>query len=232
MKIGDRVQGVSCRLGGGTIQGIVVLVKENTLVVSTNGGNELIKKEGAEKLGYKITKLLINEFLKDKGYKKGTWELYQKHLTKFMEFTDGVVNPEAVMKAQKQIADTLPEASKKQSLGAVKKYLEWLGYYDSEIAAPLSEPTSDTEAVNPYEDVMDAEYVATETKLLGSKSISIAMLGKAFVQLEGDVKKVSVTLEHSEASEVTDDQMDILENMFGCRPAKLETRYVLVEPED
>ena len=112
------------------------------MVVSTSSGNELIKKEGAEKLGYKITKLLINEFLKDKGYKKGTWELYQKHLTKFMEITAGDINPETVMKAQKVIADTLSEASKKQALGALKKYLEWLGYYDHEFSTPIGESLS------------------------------------------------------------------------------------------
>lgn len=142
MKVGDVVRGPSCRPGGGVIRGTVVLVKEFTLVVSTGKGNELVKKNGAEKVNHVITSQLINEFLQDKGYKKNTWAIYQKHLELFMKLCEGTINSQKVIETEKFINEKMPTPKAKQAMGAVKKYLEWLGYYDVEVALPVEEHQS------------------------------------------------------------------------------------------
>ncbi|MCD1023490.1 hypothetical protein [Enterococcus sp. SMC-9] len=152
MKVGDVVQGASCRPGGGVIRGTVVLVKEYTLVVSTGNGNELVKKNGVEKVSQEITSQLINEFLQDRGYKKNTWTVYQKHLELVMKLIDGKINPSAIANTEKFINEKMPPAKAKQALGAIKKYLEWVGYYDVEDALPVEEsiPVSTKPAPNRF----------------------------------------------------------------------------------
>lgn len=140
MKVGDVVRGVSCRFGGGEIRGTVVSVKEHTLVVSTGKGNELVKKNGVEKVKQEITSQLINEFLQDRGYKKNTWTVYQKHLELVMKLTGGNISPTSIADSQKFINEKMPPAKAKQALGAIKKYLEWIGYHDGGVAIPIEEP--------------------------------------------------------------------------------------------
>lgn len=142
MKVGDVVRGVSCRFGGGEIRGTVVSVKEHTLVVSTGKGNELVKKNGVEKVKQEITSQLINEFLQDRGYKKNTWTIYQKHLELVMKLTGGKISPSSIADTQKFIDEKMPAAKAKQALNALKQYLGWVGYYEVEVAEPVKKQKS------------------------------------------------------------------------------------------
>lgn len=144
MKVGDVVRGVSCRFGGGEIRGTVVSVKEHTLVVSTGKGNELVKKNGVEKVKQEITSQLINEFLQDRGYKKNTWTVYQKHLELVMKLTGGNISPTSIADSQKFINEKMPAAKAKQALNALKQYLGWVGYFEVEVevAEPVKKQKS------------------------------------------------------------------------------------------
>lgn len=142
MKVGDVVRGVSCRFGGGEIRGTVVSVKEHTLVVSTGKGNELVKKNGVEKVKQEITSQLINEFLQDRGYKKNTWTVYQKHLELVMKLTGGNISPTSIADSQKFINEKMPEAKAKQALNALKQFLGWVGYFEVEMAEPVKKQKS------------------------------------------------------------------------------------------